>query len=112
MAADVNLDGTVSLADLGQMQRNFGMTERALWTDGDLNADGRVDRADAVLLARNYGSGLSIDQVLAGVGEGHLGGQGGMQAVPEPSTAALAACAGLAMAAGAWRRRAKSRPVR
>jgi hypothetical protein len=94
LMGDVNLDGAVSLLDLAQIQRNFGLDQRAVWTDGDLNIDGRVDREDIALLAGAYGGGTLpiVVDVPGGVGQQ----VGSPVAVPEPSTAMLAACGGLA----------------
>jgi hypothetical protein len=95
LMGDVNLDGAVSLVDLVQIQRNFGLDERAVWTDGDLNFDSRVDRADIALLAGAYGGG-SLPIVV------DISAGGGPQAanpvaIPEPSTVMLAICGGLSL---------------
>lgn len=95
LMGDVNLDGAVSLVDLAAIQRNFNMSERAVWTDGDLNGDGRVDRADVGLLAGSFGGGViprSSLSPMAGDAPAFA-----PQAIPEPSSLALAACAGLAI---------------
>jgi hypothetical protein len=105
---DVNLDGGVSLQDLTALQSHLGMTERAVWTDGDLNFDGRVDRKDAALFAQNFGEGSILGGLPPGKGKSPQIGVGtitGPQAVPEPSTLALLACGALAMAAPLWYRR-------
>jgi hypothetical protein len=52
---DVNLDGSVGLADLVALQRHFGKLADAVWTEGDLDGDGDVDRADVAILAANFG---------------------------------------------------------
>ncbi|MEX2187577.1 MAG: dockerin type I domain-containing protein [Pirellulales bacterium] len=95
MMGDVNLDGTVSLIDLAQLQRNFNMTERAVWTDGDLNGDGRVDRADVGMLAGTFGGGAIPQSLLAPI----VGNSPGFapRAIPEPSSVALAMCGGLTL---------------
>jgi hypothetical protein len=93
LMGDVNLDGGVSLLDLVALQQNLDTTDRAVWTDGDLNGDGRVNRTDVALLAGSYGGGtLPIAVDIPGIG-GSPGAN--PQAIPEPSSIALAACGGL-----------------
>ncbi len=65
---DANLDGRVSIADVGILADNYGLTGGANWSQGDFNGDGAVGVADLGTLADNYGSGV-----------------GGAAAVPEPS---------------------------
>jgi len=69
---DANLDGMVSIADLGALADNYGR-EGVTWYQGDFNADGRSGIADLGALADNYGAGRP----------------GGAAAVPEPAAAAL-----------------------
>ncbi|RIK78253.1 MAG: hypothetical protein DCC68_15740 [Planctomycetota bacterium] len=97
LMGDVNLDGAVSLVDLVTLQRNLGMSERALWTDGDLNLDGHVDRGDVALLAGAFGGGTLPGGVVAP----GAGGSPGFEpvAIPEPSAVVLAACGAVAMLA-------------
>lgn len=97
LLGDVNLDGAVTLVDLVTLQRNLGMSERALWTDGDLNLDGRVNRVDVAVLAGAFGGGtLPVDVAVPGIG-----GSPRFEpvAIPEPSAAALAVCGVAAMLA-------------
>lgn len=109
LMGDVNLDGGVSLLDLVTLQQNLNISQRAVWTDGDLNGDSRVDRADVALLAGAFGSG--IGPVVADV-PGMGGSPPGYhpQAIPEPSSIALVACAvcGL-LVIGGHRRRSRTR---
>ncbi|MEX0586128.1 MAG: dockerin type I domain-containing protein, partial [Pirellulales bacterium] len=92
---DVDLDGAVSLLDLGAMARNFGKTSRAVWTDGDLDANGRIDGKDFRILSQNYGSGAAPAIAAAG----------SPQAIPEPSAGILLACGGLLLLSGRLRSR-------
>jgi probable HAF family extracellular repeat protein len=54
--ADLNGDGQVDIADLGQMLPNYGITGGATYEDGDLNGDGNVDISDLGALLAAYGS--------------------------------------------------------
>lgn len=54
LMGDVNHDGTVNMADLTLLVRNFGKAV-PLYEGGDLNGDGVVDASDWLLLARNFG---------------------------------------------------------
>jgi hypothetical protein len=51
---DLNLDGTVSIADFIDLAANFGALGVS-WPDGDLNYDGEVSIADFIDLASNFG---------------------------------------------------------
>ncbi len=107
MMGDVNLDGAVSLVDLSHLQRNFNLSERAVWTDGDLNGDGRVDRIDVGLLAGAYGGGTIPKNALAPLAAGASGFA--PQVIPEPSSVLLAACGGLVFFAVRLQRRIRRR---
>jgi hypothetical protein len=51
---DVNLDGSVSIADFITLASNFGAT--GAWGEGDLNYDGTISIADFIDLASAFGS--------------------------------------------------------
>ncbi|WP_428390017.1 alpha-amylase family glycosyl hydrolase [Mucisphaera sp.] len=72
---DTNLDGSVDLIDLSNLATNFG-NENTGWAQGDISGDTVVDLIDLSLLATNFGQSNTI---------------------PEPTTAALLALAGLTM---------------
>jgi len=55
---DVNLDGSVSIADFIDLATNFDTTD-ATWDTGDLNFDGSVTIADFIDLAANFGRSYS-----------------------------------------------------
>jgi hypothetical protein len=65
LQGDVNLDRTVSFADLVAVAQHYG-NNNALFADGDLSGDGVVSFADLVAVAQNYGKTL-IPPVPAGV---------------------------------------------
>jgi hypothetical protein len=54
---DVNLDGTVSIADFLDLATNFNIG--STWATGDLNYDGNVTIADFLDLASNFGRSYS-----------------------------------------------------
>jgi hypothetical protein len=84
---DTNLDGQVTISDLGDLASNWQSTV-ASWGLGDFNYDGQVTISDLGDLASNWQAGvgnplgMSFEQALAAVG---LGGV----AVPEPATIGL-----------------------
>ncbi|MFP4052810.1 MAG: PEP-CTERM sorting domain-containing protein [Phycisphaerae bacterium] len=83
LAGDVDLDGTVGIADLSVMASIWqGEVD---WCCGDLNGDGSVGLADLSLIASNWGNSIYSQSV----------------SVPEPTTALLLAI----MGAAALRRR-------
>ncbi len=79
-AGDADLDGTVGVNDFNALAANFN--KPGTWTSGDFNNDGIVNASDFALLASNYGQTLSSPPLLGTL-------------VPEPTTLALFACAGL-----------------
>jgi hypothetical protein len=83
---DVNLDGSVNLMDLSILQKNFGQSNRIIWTDGDMNGDGTVNRSDLLALVNNFGVGGTI-AVGADLDEALKLAGFAPAAVPEPSTA-------------------------
>lgn len=56
---DLNLDGSVSLADLAVLLAHFGTASGATYADGDLDFDQDVDLSDLALLLANFGSQCS-----------------------------------------------------
>lgn len=65
LTGDVNHDGTVNLADLLILTRNFGKT--AAYAQGDLDGDGTAQLADFLILTRNFGHALPALPALATV---------------------------------------------
>ena len=59
IVGDVNLDGTVSIADFIDLAAHFNTTSGATWQSGDVNADGAVTIADFIDLASNFGKSLA-----------------------------------------------------
>jgi hypothetical protein len=81
---DVNQDGTVNQIDLSFIQQNYDLDGMSLGT-GDTNGDGIVDFADLSIVLSNY------NHSALAAGGPRLAG------VPEPSTLALLAAAGLGL---------------
>jgi hypothetical protein len=54
---DVNLDGTVNLADFDRLAAAFGQSNK-IWIDGDSNYDGVVNLSDFNALAANFGQSV------------------------------------------------------
>ena len=82
LKGDANLDGSVVVGDLNVLGTNW-QSSPDLWSRGDFNADGFVDASDLNLLGINWQQSIP----LAAAGE----------AVPEPSSLALLALAGIAL---------------
>jgi hypothetical protein len=59
LPGDLNLDGTVDIADLGALSTNYGLTSGATWAQGDVDNSGTVDIADLGYLATYFGSSLA-----------------------------------------------------
>ncbi|MHB1036431.1 MAG: DUF4465 domain-containing protein [Pirellulales bacterium] len=85
---DVNLDETVDIFDVAQLQTKYGTAAGATWADGDFDGNGTVDIFDVAVMQVNYGNGM---------------GGAAMAPVPAPSSSVLALL-GLTIA-GAWLRR-------
>jgi T5SS/PEP-CTERM-associated repeat protein len=97
MGGDANLDGVVSIADLGILAANW--QKAADWLGGDFNGDGIVNIADVGILAGNW---------QAGVDGSHGGAVGIAEAlgmfdafrgvvVPEPGVVGVLGVVGLAL---------------
>lgn len=57
---DANYDALVSVADLGILATNYGMSSGALWCQGNFNDDGKVDLTDLAILSSHYGQSCDI----------------------------------------------------
>jgi hypothetical protein len=88
---DLNLDGTVSIADFIQLASNFGAT--GTWQEGDLNGDFQVTISDFIDLAGNFNANYAGDvmpispsdaAMLSDFAAAHGGGP-----VPEPAMVSL-----------------------
>jgi hypothetical protein len=70
---DCNLDGQVTLTDLGELATNWQSTS-AFWTGGDFNYDGAVTISDLADLASNWQAGvgnplgMNFEQAMQAVG--------------------------------------------
>jgi hypothetical protein len=82
---DVNFDGRIDRADVAQLSQHFGMTTGATWDEGDVDGNGRVDMFDltAVQSRMTAGGPVVIGPPVDIVANA--------AAVPEPSSAILAA---------------------
>jgi hypothetical protein len=97
---DLNLDGTVTIADFIDLAANFNGVNKT-WQEGDLNNDAAVTIADFINLAANFNSTYAGG--LAGMGEedrmllanfaSSIGVDSSVigSAVPEPATLSLLA---------------------
>jgi hypothetical protein len=77
---DTDLNGTVNVADLGNLATNFNRTD-ASWINGDFDYNGNVNVADLGDLATNFNQTLANGS----------GGGGGGAAAPASLPAAVAA---------------------
>lgn len=83
---DANYDGTVDEEDAEIVAMNWGNSD-ATWTMGDFNLDGRVGAADASIMAANWGYNHTE-----------------AEAVPEPSSIAVALAALVLLIPRRWTR--------
>jgi hypothetical protein len=62
LAGDLNLDGTVTIADFITLASNFNASGIPIgWQEGDVNYDGRVTIADFLDLSANFNTSFSGD---------------------------------------------------
>jgi hypothetical protein len=97
LKGDTNLDGIVTFPDLLSLAQNYGTVSGKAWVDGDSNYDGSVDFPDLLALAQNYStSSLNSEQfdLLANTA-GFEFAAFAQSVIPEPTTLALVAGAGL-----------------
>ncbi|MEM8875633.1 MAG: Ig-like domain-containing protein [Planctomycetota bacterium] len=66
LRGDIDRDRDVDLFDAIDLQRNFGMSSGAVYTDGDLDYDGDVDLFDALILQRAFGDSLPAGSLSTG----------------------------------------------
>jgi autotransporter-associated beta strand protein len=88
LLGDTDLDGTVNVADLGNLATNFNSTS-ALWINGDFDYNGNVNVADLGDLATNFGQTLTGG---AGAAAGSAASPMSLPtdaAVPEPTSLGL-----------------------
>jgi hypothetical protein len=96
-AGDITLDFTVNFNDLLILQQNYGATD-AGWTEGDVTYDGNVNFNDLLVISQNYGfSALEAYNQLVELGHHDFAADwlAAVSLVPEPTTLALVAGAGL-----------------
>ncbi len=93
LAADVDFDADVDFTDFLVLQAGFGIMSGARKSDGDCDDDGDVDFQDFLVLQADFGTTDTMDTSI------------GLASVPEPSTLALALCAGLGLILYALRAR-------
>jgi autotransporter-associated beta strand protein len=101
IVGDLNLDGTVSIADFITLASNFNATGTATWEEGDLNYDHNVTIADFITLASNFemnyaGEAFPIDPADAAQLRAFYQAN-----VPEPAVLGLVG----GMSVAFWRRR-------
>lgn len=94
LGGDVNLNGTVNIADFGILQTNFNQSGKH-WQDGDINGNGTVNIADFGILQTNFNQTLP---------PAPGGGAGVGGAVPEPGSMVLLAIGSLFLIARKFRR--------
>jgi hypothetical protein len=106
---DLNLDGTVSIADFLALASNFNATTGATWQKGDVNYDGAISIADFLALAGNFGQSVSGDAIPIAESDlvllNNFAQSIGASAVPEPTSIASLAAAGLLLSSRRRRNR-------
>jgi autotransporter-associated beta strand protein len=99
---DVNLDGSVTIADFLGLAGNFNLMGTATWQEGDLNYDRNVTIADFLALAGNFNSSYSGERWEVTAEErAILEGFAAAHGAPEPGTMVL----GIGVVVGLLRRR-------
>ena len=93
MPGDANLDGKVDINDLTVVLANYNQTGMT-WSQGEFTGHGTVDINDLTVVLANYNTSLGSSA-------------GAMAAVPEPASAVLLACCGLAALFGVVRQRCR-----
>lgn len=78
---DINLDGQVNFADVALFSPNFGSAVTSGWSGGDFTGDGLVNFADVTVISPNFGMSAP--------------GAASASAVPEPTSALIAAVLGM-----------------
>jgi hypothetical protein len=92
---DANGDGKVDINDLTIVLTNFGQSlGLGAWAKGDFTGDGTVDINDLTIVLTNFG---------------HTSSAAALSAVPEPASAVLLVCCGLAALVGQANRGARRR---
>jgi hypothetical protein len=107
IAGDATLDGVVDFADLVRLAQNYEKLGRPAvagdWYDGDFTYSGGVNFDDLVLLAQNYEHAAPAGPVPGAAPGFEAEMARAFATVPEPSSAALVAVAGLGLLARARR---------
>jgi hypothetical protein len=91
---DLNLDGTVTIADFIDLASNFGHSgPDVTWQQGDLNSDNAVTIADFIDLAANFGSSYAGDVISISASDfamlNDFAAAHGITLVPEPAVLLL-----------------------
>jgi hypothetical protein len=90
LPGDTNFDGRVDVADYLALKRGAHTSDPVAWESGDFNGNGSVDYYDAHALTTNFGY-VSIPHPDAGTSAPTGTGDGGLQAMPEPTALCLLA---------------------
>jgi hypothetical protein len=105
--ADFDDDGDVDGQDLLSWQRGVGQANPTL-ADGDADDDNDVDGADLTVWKEQFGPAAGAAAVSAATSCGCGGGSAALSAVPEPTSAGVAATAVAGLAAMALGRRRRT----